>query len=81
MDKSGSHLFSKKGSVKDIQNYKFTDSDNQIIKGVYAKSLKATLLFIDFSKRKNEANTTSILSPQRNCPHNDDALQKHELKL
>ena len=52
---------------------------HQIIEGVHAKNLKATLLFVNFSKAfdcthwEDGANTTSIWPPQRNYhSHNDD---------
>ena len=58
--------------------------NRQIIEGVRAKNLEATLVCRFFqvnwfhTQRKDGANTSSLWSLQRNCYRHNDALQKHE---
>ena len=57
-----------------------------VVKCSWSQNLEATLLFIDFSKafdsthrkRKDEADTSSIWSSQRNCYYDNNVLQKHK---
>ena len=53
----------------------------RILERIHAKHLEATLLFVDFYKafdsyaqREDEANTSSLLLPQRNSHSHNDAL-------